>query len=163
MRVSSYKYSPSTILEENMEPSVRITIAELLSNGTKLSREQILNDIRPELKNCRIDASIEVTIMKFLENPPKEPRISKLGEVMTALFPEVSREVGKAYSDATDMTEWTAAAQSALSICLADTTEGSRLGEQARRDIIQSIITYYVWVVQKDQKSAEKWYLEGGL
>ena len=66
-------------------------------------------------------------------------------------------------SDATEMKDWTESAQNALNMCLANTSEGSRLGEQARRDIIQSIITYYVWIVQKDQASVEKWYVEGGL
>ncbi len=159
----SYQYSPEPISERKVDNSVRINIAELLSSGTKLSKEQILGDIRPELKNCKLDASIEVAILKFLENPPKEPRMSKLGEVMSVLYPEVAEEVKKAYSDATEMKDWTESAQNALNMCLANTSEGSRLGEQARRDIIQSIITYYVWIVQKDQASVEKWYVEGGL
>lgn len=158
-----YTFTPEPMLRSSMDNSVRIDVAELLSQGTSLSKEQIISDIRPKLKKLGIDASVEVSIMKFLENPPKEPRISKLGEVMTALFPEVKKEVSKAYADATDMIEWTDSARNALSMCLADTPEGSRLGEQTRRDIIQSIITYYVWVVQKDQQSAEKWYVEGGL
>ena len=123
----------------------------------------MLSDIEPKLKKLDIDASIEVSIMKFMENPPKEPRMSKLGEVMSALFPEVKNEIEHAYSDVTDMKEWTDSAQNALNMCLADTAVGSRLGEQTRRDIIQSIITYYVWIVQKDQASIEKWYVEGGL
>lgn len=158
-----YAYIPEPVGELHTDMSSRIKIAELLSKGTQLSKEQILNDIRPEFKNLKIDASDEVAIMKLLEKPPKEPRMSILGEVMSVLFPEVKDEVGKAYLEATDMTEWTESAQQALNMCLANTGEGSRLGEQARRDIIQSIITYYVWIVQKDQASAEKWYVEGGL
>ena len=158
-----YDYTPNPVSELQNDGSERVRIAELLSNGTQLSKEQLLNDIRPKFKNLKIDASTEVAIMKFLENPPKEPRMSKLGEVMSALFPEVKEEVSKAYSDATDMKEWTESAQTSLNMCLANTSEGSRLGEQTRRDIIQSIITYYVWVVQRDQASAEKWYVEGGL
>ena len=158
-----YKFTPDTTNDTQIDNSVRINIAEMLSSGTQLSKEQILNDIRPKLKDLKVDASTEVIIMRFLKNPPKEPRMSKLGEVMSMLFPEVKEEVSKAYSDATDMKEWTESAQQALNMCLANTTEGSRLGEQARRDIIQSIITYYVWIVQKDQASAEKWYVEGGL
>jgi len=99
----------------------------------------------------------------MLENPPKEPRMTKLGGVMASLFPSVNDEVAKAYSDANDMIEWTESAQSALNMCLANTAEGSRLGEQARRDIIQGIITYYVGIVRHDIRSAEKWYVEGGL
>ncbi len=158
-----YTYTPAPKDEPENDNSIRVKIAELLSKGTQLSIEQILSDIRPELKNLRIDASYEVSIMKLLKNPPKEPRMSILGEVMSILFPEIKDEVSKAYLDETDMKEWTESAQNALEMCLANTSEGSRLGEQARRDIIQSIITYYVWIVQRDQVSAEKWYVEGGL
>ena len=145
------------------DESIRVKLAELLSKGTQLSKEQILNDIRPALKNLQIDATNEVAIMRLLEKPPKEPRMSVLGEVMSVLFPEVKDEISKAYLDATDMKEWTESAQEALKMALANTGEGSRLGEQVRRDIIQSIITYYVWIVQRDQASAERWYVEGGL
>ena len=159
----NYEFAPDTIVEKQIDESIRIDVAELLSQGTRLTREEVLSDIEPKLKKLDIDASIEVSIMKFIENPPKEPRMSKLGEVMSALFPEVKNEIEHAYSDVTDMKEWTDLAQNALNMCLADTAVGSRLGEQARRDIIQSIITHYVWVVQKDQSSIEKWYIEGGL
>lgn len=143
--------------------SYRFTIAELLSSGTKISTERILSDIKPNLLNMDIDASVTVSIMRLLENPPKEPRMSKLGEIMTVLFPEIRDVVCKSYAEANDMKEWTESAESALDMCLADTAEGSRLGEQTRRDIIQSVITNYVWIVQKDQASIEKWYVEGGL
>ena len=158
-----YTYTPAPKDEPENDNSIRVKIAEMLSKGTQLSREQIMSDIKPELKNLRIDASDEVSIMKLLKNPPKEPRMSILGEVMSILFPEIKDEVSKAYLDETDMKEWTESAQKALEMYLANTSEGSRLGEQARRDIIQSIITYYVWIVQRDQASAEKWYVEGGL
>lgn len=159
----NYSYNAKPDAEKTIDNNVRIEIAELLSEGTKLGKEQLLNDIRPKLERLYIDSSSEVAIMRTLENPPKEPRMSRLGEVMSVLFPEVKSEVTKAYSDATDSKEWTEAAQNALSMCLANTIEGSRLGEQARRDVIQSIITYYVWVVQHDQAAVEKWYVEGGL
>ncbi len=158
-----YTYTPEPVGNLRTDESIRVKLAELLSKGTQLSKEQILNDIRPSLKNLQIDASNEVAIMRLLEKPPKEPRMSVLGEVMSVLFPEVKNEVSKAYLGATDMKEWTESAQEALKMALANTGEGSRLGEQVRRDIIQSIITYYVWIVQRDQASAERWYVEGGL
>lgn len=158
-----YAYNPETTTERVMDGSIRLKVAELLSNGTKLSKEDILRDVKPQLYKLAIDASSIVTIMKLLESPPKEPRMSKLGAVMSVLYPEIVKEVAIAYSDATDLTEWTDAAKNALNKSLADAAEGSRLSEQARRDIIQSIITYYVWIVQKDQSSVERWYVEGGL
>ena len=160
---TKFIFVPEPEQEKQTDNSIRIEMAELLSKGTRLTKQQVIDDIKPKLKKLNIDASMEVLIMKFLNNPAKEPRMSKLGEVMSALFPEVREEVSKAYSDATETREWTEAAQNALNMCLANTGEGSRLGEQARRDIIQSIITYYVWIIQKDHASVEKWYVEGGL
>ena len=158
-----YDYSPEPALEKHINNMFRIDIAEMLSKGMKIEKEQVLSDIRSRLDELDLDTYSKVVIMKYLINPPKEPRMSKLGEVMTVIFPEVHESVVNAYKDATDTKEWTESAQNALQMSLADTIEGSRLGEQARRDIIQSIITYYVWVVKHDQKSVEKWYLEGGL
>ena len=158
-----FNYEPEPNQDDIVDNSTRFEIAELLSEGNKLKKEQILRDIKPKLDKLDIDASAEVAIMKILENPPKEPRMSRLGEVMSVLFPEVKDEVRIAYSDADESKEWTESAQNALNMCLADTPEGMRLGEQARRDIIQSIITYYVWIVQRDQAAVEKWYVEGGL
>ena len=160
---SVFNYEPEPVHDDEADNTTRFEIAELLSEGNKLEKEQILKDIKPKLDKLDIDASAEVAIMRTLENPPKEPRMSRLGEVMSVLFPEVKDEVSIAYSDANESKEWTESAQNALDMCLADTPEGMRLGEQARRDIIQSIITYYVWVVQKDQAAVEKWYVEGGL
>lgn len=158
-----YVFTSENTADDMVNSSIRFEIAELLSKGTKLSKAEIIADIKPQLQSLAIDASSIVDIMKLLEIPPKEPRMSKLGAVMSVLYPEVVKEVSTAYSDATNLTEWTDAAKNALSMCLADTGEGLRLGEQARRDIIQSIITYYVWIVQKDQASVERWYVEGGL
>ena len=155
-----YNYISEPVKERTMDNSVRIEIAELLSKGTMLTREQVLNDIKAKLQGINLDASLIVLIMNNLENPPKEPRMSKLGEEMSALFPEVLEEVRKAYSDTTETKYWTEAAQNALVKSIGDRT---RMSEQARRDIIQSIITYHIWIVQKDLDSAEKWYVEGGL
>lgn len=155
-----YNYISEPVKERTMDNSVRIEIAELLSKGTMLTREQVLNDIKAKLQGINLDASLIVLIMNNLENPPKEPRMSKLGEEMSALFPEVLEEVRKAYSDTTETKDWTEAAQNALVKSIGDRT---RMSEQARRDIIQSIITYHIWIVQKDLDSAEKWYVEGGL
>ncbi|MCR5049282.1 MAG: DUF87 domain-containing protein [Saccharofermentans sp.] len=160
---NAFTYEPEIVPDRISDNSIRFEIAELLSEGNKLGKEQILSEIKPKLDKLDIDASAEVAIMRTLDNPPKEPRMSRLGEVMSVLFPEIKQEVSSAYSDATESSEWTESAQNALNMCLADTTEGSRLGEQTRRDIIQSIITYYVWVVQRDQAAVEKWYVEGGL
>ena len=158
-----FVFVPEPEQEKQIDNSIRIELAELLSKGTRLTNKQVLDDIKPKLQKLDIDASVEVLIMRFLNNPPKEPRMSKLGEVMSSLFPEVREKVSKAYSDTTETKEWTEAAQNALNMCLADNAVGNRLGEQARRDIIQSIITYYVWIIQRDHASVEKWYVEGGL
>ena len=160
---NKYDYIPSPIPVKQFDNSIRVDIAKLLCEGTKLTKEQVITDIEPILKKLDIGAFADVSIMRVLMNPPKEPRMSKLGEVMSVLFPEVKEKVGKAYSESNESTEWTEAAKNALDMCLANTSEGSRLGEQARRDIIQSIITYYIWIVQRDQASVEKWYVEGGL
>lgn len=153
-----YAYQPPDSPCSDFKSNDMISIADLLSNGTKMGREAILKDILPKLSRNGINASVQVAIAKQLENPPKEPRMTKLAPIMSALFPKVRSAVIEAYKDNLNTIEWTNRAEEALFKDL-----HMELNNKTRRDIIQSIITDYVYIELGRQNDLQKWAENGGL
>ena len=132
------------------------SVARLLSNGTKMSREAILKEIDPILLELKISASIRAAIFKMLQNPPKEPRMTKLAPIMSALFPNVRQSIETAYSESRRPMDWTIAGENELQKYL-----NVELQDQVRRDIIQAIITDYVFNKLGRSDDVERWTKEG--
>lgn len=155
---NSYQYQREDKVKPADKSEQMIKIAELLSSGTKLSREVILTDIMPTLSEIGIPASIQVAIARQLENPPKEPRMTKLAPIMSALFPKVREAVVTAYSDNPEASEWTNRAEEALLNNLNCT-----ISDITRRDIIQAVVTQYVYMELGNRNDLDKWKKEGDL
>lgn len=136
--------------------SERLRIAEFLSKGTAVSRETILGEISPVLQEMRIACSVRAAIFKLLQNPPKEPRMTKLAPIMSALFPNVRKAIERAYFESREPMEWTIAAEAAL-----QSTVNAALQDQVRRDIIQAIVTDYVYNKLGNSNDVERWTKEG--
>lgn len=135
-----------------------IDVAKLLSNGSKVTRETILKDIVPLLRDNGIKASACVAISKYMENPPREPRMTKLAPIMAELFPGVKAAVVSAYNDNHDVSEWTRSAENALTEII-----GCEIDDQVRRDIIQAVITEYVYNELGKYEDMRNWSENGGL
>ena len=136
----------------------RIKIADLLSKGVKLPKEVVINEILPSLKSINISAAVQVAIMRMLENPPKEPRMTRLAPIMNDLFPEIKSEVARVYPESNDKTEWTKQARATL-----EKRYGNEIDAQTRRDIIQGIMTYYFIIELNNESVLEDWVENGGL
>ncbi len=152
----TYKYKESQSPEENVD--VKINVASWLSNGTQITDENSLKDIKDDLMAHNIPASTIVSIFKLFENSAKEPRMTKLGPIMSVLFPGVKDALKTAYNDTSDKAEWTKAAERELL-----NEVGMIYNEQLRRDIIQSIITYYLVVEVNKPDVLKDWSIEGGF
>jgi len=136
----------------------RSYIANLLSDGAAIAHDALLGDIRPKLRELGIDASMQVSILRLLENPPAVPRMTKLAPIMSALFPEAKSAVREAYGETHKASDWTKGADEAL-----QATVGSQLDGQARRDAIQAVITDYVLNELGRIDELERWSHEGSL
>ena len=101
---------------------------------------------------------MQIAIAKQLENPPKEPRMTKLAPIMSTLFPKVKAAVISAYNDNCDASEWTVCAQEALLNNLLN-----EISDKTRRDIIQAVITDYVYIELGNQEDMQKWAEKGNL
>ena len=155
---SPFSYNSTRYTESKNDIDDRIEIAEMLSNGTKIDEENILKDIRPKMQGMQIDSSVQVTIMEMLQNPPEEPRMTKLAPIFNDLFPQVTEAVQRAYDDARKPEEWTWQAEKAL-LDLGVTN----IADQVRRDIIQGCITYYIFIEKGNEKALKEWSNRGEL
>ena len=99
-----------------------------------------------------------MTILKWLNNPPKEPKMTKLAPIMSALFPTVKQVVVKAYNEENDPKEWTLLAQTELNNLV-----NRELQNQVRRDILQAIITDHIYLEKNNLNDLKKWTEIGDL
>lgn len=156
---NEYSYKPSQQKKIKKDISSAIEIATLLCNGTKLSHSDVLKDVLPYLKECGLTPAMQVTAINMLENPPKEPKFTKLAPVIGALFPDIKKAVKNTIIDSSDELEWTASADSALRACINNLT----VTESVRRDIIQAIMTDYLYIELGQEKELQRWAERGGL
>lgn len=84
--------------------------------------------------------------------------MTKLAPLMSALFPKVRSAVVYAYNDNPETAEWTRKAEEALRNSLR-----CMIDDETRRDIIQAIITDYVYVELGNHEDIRKWAENGGL
>lgn len=151
-------YSYERMENNNTDMREGIHIAELLCNGIKLDKEVIMKEIVDSLRKMHITPSIRIRIINMLLDPPTEPRMTKLAPVMSSLFPDMRRAIEKAYTEDNNPVKWTDIAENELRRI----SEG-RIADQVRRDIIQAIITDYIYNQLGRIDDLEKWQIEGGL
>ncbi|WP_295093543.1 ATP-binding protein [Ruminococcus sp.] len=156
---NKYSYTPTQPKYTNNDVSSALRIATLLCDGTKISHSDVLKDVLPYLKECGLTPAMQVTAINMLENPPKEPKFTKLAPVIGSLFPDVKSAVKKTISDSSDETEWTVSADSALRAYINNTT----VADNIRRDIIQAIMTDYLYVELGQVNELQRWAERGGL
>lgn len=127
-------------------------IADMLSKGMQLGREEILRDIRPVLDRLKIKSSVRVTIYRMLMNPPSEPRMTKMAPVMAELFPKAVKAARNAFNEMRDPREWTMAVRNALR-----SVTDSENEVRTENDIIQSVITYCVYIEAHNEEALKEW------
>lgn len=150
-----YDYVPDEIANISDNIDTIIHIATLLSNGDKIENEL---EFKEKIDTLKLDASLKVTILKWLNNPPKEPKMTKLAPIMSALFPTVKQVVVKAYNEENDPKEWTLLAQTELNNLV-----NRELQNQVRRDILQAIITDHIYLEKNNLNDLKKWTEIGDL
>lgn len=150
-----YTYSkPETKSVRTYDSSSALKIAESLCNCTKLSRNDVFIDIIPSLRKAGLTPAMQVAAIKMLLNPPEEPKFTKLAPVMGALFPNVRQAVKDSVDRSSDEREWTVSADSALTACISN---------KIRNDIIQAIITDYLYLELGKENELKNWQQRGGL
>jgi len=154
VKESAYHYEP--IQEKyNISYDDRLFVANILSKGMKLGKVVSRDEVMKRLENLNLTSYEKVSIIRMMENPPKDPDMTKLAPIMNALFPDITQEIKDAYMNEADACEWTRGVNELLS--------KEKIDDQVRRDIIQATITYYFICETNNRDSLEIWIRKGGL
>lgn len=150
-----YSFENAVTLAADVSIEDRKEIATLLSRCTNIDN---INLVREKVDALNIDTSLKVAIIRWISNPPKEPKMTKLAPLMSALFPEIKQVVVDAYNDINDPKEWTALVQNTI-----NEMNMENLENQVRRDIIQAIITDHIYLEKNNLNDLKKWAEIGGF
>ncbi len=135
-----------------------LAVAEILVRGEKVSDQSRLRDIREKLDRLGLDASMKVRVLRCVQNPPTEPRMTKLAPMMSALFPEVAQAAKDSLERSKQAEQWTRAAEAALR-----TRIDAQMDDTVRRAVIQGVMTDLLHLQMRDEKAFSDWYRNGGL
>ena len=153
-----YEYHSPKITRAGLDYNECLRIATMLSKGEQASEEMVVKEIKPMLFKLPIENSIKVKILKWISNPPKEPRMTKLAPIMGELFPEVKNAIRDIYQETRVPGEWTEYAEQELRQKV-----NSDIENQVRRDIIQCLFTDYLLCDLNKCDDLKLWSHEGGL
>lgn len=130
-----------------------LAVARMLAYGISIGTEAELHSIRERLDRLHIDASAKVKILRTVQNPPTEPRITKLGPVMSTLFPNVVKAVEDERECSDEAEQWTMAADAALRSSI-----DRDIDSRTRRTIIQGIMTDVLYLQMQDIQAYSDWH-----
>ena len=129
------------IIKSNRNVDDLISIFELLSNGTSITDESKLKDIVEKLRKNNIDSFAIVSTIKLLQNPPKEPRMSKFAPITASLFPELIETIKNAYKESAEISEWKNEVDNRLQEII-----NRNIDAQVRMDILLSAFNQYLYL-----------------
>ena len=152
-----YEYTkPMTEQQPQMLPEC-LSVARFLCNPDSISpaEKTRLTEI---IRHLNIRAVAVVQLQKYICEPPKMPRFTKIAPIISALFPEVKHAFTESFSRTDNAAQWSHDVNNAIQHVLHLNTE-----EQLSKDIRQCIITDYLHNELRKTDLLEKWSKEGGI
>jgi hypothetical protein len=155
---TTYNYTPSEEKGDSILHKRRIHIATLLSKGEKLSP----TESKKELNAVNISYIVRGIAIEYLQNPPTEPRMTKLAPVMAALFPKAYTATKNTYVVNQDNPAlWTNDIIDALN--KEQYWIDKQNTDQVQRDIVQALVTQYVFNEIHQVAKLEEWTKHHGF
>ena len=156
---SPYHNVATRVESESTNIDLRLSIAEMLSKGIRIDNKSAMKDLREMMKELKLSSYVQACIIRYLSNPPKEPKMMKIASAMAELFPDCIEEIKNTYDefgDAGDLTRCAAEELLRISNC--------SLEDQLKRDIIQGLVTHYLMFYKNDEQMMRKWFdIRGGF
>ena len=145
---------------EEKQPQIyteRLSVAGFLCNPDSISpaEKTRLTEI---IRHLNIRAVAVVQLQKYLCEPPKMPRFTKIAPIISALFPEIKQAFTESFSRTDDEEQWSRDVDETIQRILHLNSE-----EQLSKDIRQCIITDYLHNELGKTELLEKWSKEGGI
>lgn len=154
-----YRYERLPAAPTPFDAGAALGVAAVLVGSNGVAGDAELGEIKAALERLDLAASMRVAILRAVENPPAEPRMTKLAPLLSVLFPRVREACVAAVERTGDVAEWTVAAEDALRVLL----NGQQVGDLVRRAAVQGAITDYVLNERRDEAAFKDWYERGGL
>ena len=130
-----------------------LAVARMLAYGISIGTKAELHSVRERLDRLHIDASTKVKILHTVQNPPAEPRMTKLGPIMSTLFPNVAKSVEDERECSDEAEQWTMAADAALRSSI-----DRDIDSRTRQVIIQGIMTDVLCLQMQDTQAYSDWH-----
>lgn len=130
-----------------------LAVARMLAYGISIGTKAELHSVRERLDRLHIDASAKVKILRTVQNPPAEPRMTKLGPIMSTLFPNVAKAVEDERECSNEAEQLTRAAEAALGASI-----NREIDNRTRRVIIQGIMTDILYLQMQDTQAYSDWH-----
>ena len=130
-----------------------LAVARMLAYGISIGTKAELHSVRKRLDRLHIDASTKVKILRTVQNPPAEPRMTKLGPIMSTLFPDVVKMVERELKSSNEAEQLTRAAEAALGASI-----NREIDNRTRRVIIQGIMTDVLYLQMQDTQAYSDWH-----
>ena len=145
---------------EEKQPQIyteRLSVAHFLCNPDSISpaEKTRLTEI---IRHLNIRAVAVVQLQKYIHEPPKMPRFTKIAPIISALFPEIKQAFTESFSRTNDEEQWSRDVDETIQRILHLNSE-----EQLSKDIRQCIITDYLHNELGKTELLEKWSKEGGI
>ena len=130
-----------------------LAVARMLAYGISIGTKAELHSVRERLDRLHIGASTKVKILHTVQNPPAEPRMTKLGPIMSTLFPNVAKSVEDERERSDEAEQWTMAADAALRSSI-----DRDIDSRTRQVIIQGIMTDVLCLQMQDTQAYSDWH-----
>lgn len=130
-----------------------LAVARMLAYGISIGTKAELHSVRERLDRLHIDASAKVKILRTVQNPPTEPRMTKLGPIMSTLFPNVVKAIDDERERSDEVEQWTRAADAALRSSI-----DCDIDSRTRQTIIQGIMTDVLYLQMQDTQAYSDWH-----
>ncbi len=130
-----------------------LSVARMLAYGISIGTEAELHSVRERLDRLHIGSSTKVSILRTAQNPPNEPRMTKLAPIMSALFPDVVKTVERVLKSSNEAEQLTRAAEAALGASI-----NREIDNRTRRVIIQGIMTDVLCLQMQDTQAYSDWH-----
>ena len=145
---------------EEKQPQIyteRLSVARFLCNPDSISPAEKTR-LMEIIRHLNIRAVAVVQLQKYIHEPPKMPRFTKIAPIISALFPEIKQAFTESFSRTDDEEQWSRDVDETIQRILHLNSE-----EQLSKDIRQCIITDYLHNELGKTELLEKWSKEGGI
>ncbi|MCK3880806.1 ATP-binding protein [Streptococcus suis] len=140
-------------------PYHRLAILELLSASPNLDNALSFTELRELTLAVGLDSLTQVRIFNFLQSAsPDNFSMHDLAHILGKLYPELVEKVRLKAEKGLEPIALTQVLQQEIDHNLPET-----ISQQARRDLVQGLMTYYYLFELKDHKAMQDWLRNGGL